>query len=206
MKRILFIMTIVLISSCKSENKNDKSLTSKLQKPISEIPKVNEQFQAFIDQFPTKTLPIKINGCLDEILDLPKLDVKLSSNYSKDVEYEHIYGIIPSNGNYISTITLGEADCFVPILNTYKLNGEKIDSKEINIGYCGPDSCYECIENMTIKSDYRIYVADTIKTYECDDNFNAIQGTEKIKVIYKEGKLTSKGIIELTKDIEKIIK
>tara|TARA_R110002126_G_scaffold291328_1_gene451701 strand:+ start:3787 stop:4407 length:621 start_codon:yes stop_codon:yes gene_type:complete len=206
MKRILLIITLVLISSCKSENKNDKSLTTELQEPISEIPQVNDQFQAFIDQFPTKTLPIKINGCTDEILDLPKLDIKLSSEYTKDAEYEHIYGKIPTNGNYISTITLGEADCFVPILNTYKLNGEKIDSKPINIGYCGPDPCYECVENMTIDSEYRIYVADTIKTSDCDDNFNAIAGTEKIKVVYKEGKLTKKGVIKLTNKIVKNIK
>jgi len=206
MKRILLIITLVLISSCKSENKNDKSLISEHQDAITEIPKVNDQFQAFIDQFPTKTLPIKINGCTDEILDLPKLDIKLSSEYSKDAEYEHIYGIIPSNGNYISTITLGEADCFVPILTTYKLNGERIDSKPINIGYCGPDPCYECVENMTINSEYRIYVADTIKTSDCDDNFNSIAGTEKIKVVYKEGKLTENGVIELSKEIEKKIK
>ncbi|WAC03059.1 hypothetical protein N7U66_05370 [Lacinutrix neustonica] len=206
MKRILLIITLVLISSCKSENKNDKSLTTELQEPISEIPQVNDQFQAFIDQFPTKTLPIKINGCTDEILDLPKLDIKLSSEYTKDAEYEHIYGKISTNGNYISTITLGEADCFVPILNTYKLNGEKIDSKPINIGYCGPDPCYECVENMTIDSEYRIYVADTIKTSDCDDNFNAIAGTEKIKVVYKEGKLTKKGVIKLTNKIVKNIK
>lgn len=205
MKRILLLITLILISSCKSENKKDKSLTTQRQETITEIPKVNDKFQAFIDQFPTKILPIKINGCTDEILDLPKLDIKLSSEYSKDSEYEHIYGIIPSNGNYITTVTLGEADCFVPILKTYKLNGKKIDSKTINIGYCGSDPCYECVENMTINSDYRIFVSDTITTYDCDDNFDTISGTEKIKVVYKEGKLTQNGIIELTKENEKNI-
>lgn len=206
MKRVLLIITIILVSSCKSNNKKDNILSSGTQESISENPKVKDQFQAFINQFPTKTLPLRINGCTDEILDLPKLDTKLSSEYSKDSEYEHIYGIIPSNGNYISTITLGKADCFIPILNTYKFNGEKIDSKAINIGYCGPDPCYECVENMTINSDYRIYVADTIKTSDCDDDFNAIAGTETIKVIYKEGILNKKGVIELTKEIEKSIK
>ena len=43
----------------------------------------------------------------------------------------------------------------------------------------------------------------TIKTLDCDDNFNAIVGTEKIKVVYKEGKITNEGIIELTEEIEK---
>ena len=203
MRRILFLIAIVLISSCKTENKNEESQTTKPQEPVSEIPKDKDQFQMFLDQFPTKTLPVKIYGCSDEILGLPKLDIKLSAKYSKEAEYEHIYGIIPSKGNYISTITLGEAECFVPTLNTYKLNGEKIDSKPIFIGYCGSDPCYECVESMTINSDYRIYVADTIKTSDCDDNFKAIAGTEKIKVVYKEGKLTEKGIIELTEEVEK---
>ncbi|WP_243472543.1 hypothetical protein [Winogradskyella sp. MH6] len=203
MRRILFLIAIVLISSCKTENKNEENQTTKPQEPVSEIPKVKGQFQMFLDQFPTKRLPVKIYGCSDEILGLPKLDIKLSAKYSKEAEYEHIYGIIPSNGNYISTITLGEAECFVPTLNTYKLNGEKIDSKPIFIGYCGSDPCYECVESMTINSDYRFYVADTIKTSDCDGNFKAIAGTEKIKVVYKEGKLTEKGIIELTEEIEK---
>ncbi|TRZ42179.1 hypothetical protein [Robertkochia solimangrovi] len=205
MKRILFLISIVLISSCKTESKTEKSLTTKYQEPISKIPKVNDQFQAFLDQFPTKSLPIKINACADEILDLPKLDINLSSEYSENVEFEHIYGIIPSKGNYITTITLSEAECFVPILNTYKLNGEKIDSKEIFIGYCGFEACYECVESMTIDIKNQIYVADTTKTYDCDDNYNAITGTEKIKVIYQKGKLTENGIIELTKETEKII-
>ena len=98
------------------------------------------------------------------------------------------------------------ADCFITILNTYKLNGEIIDSKPINIEYCGSDPCHECVENMTINSEYRIYVADTIKTFDCDDNFNAIRGTEKIKVIFKDGKLTEKGIIELSEEGERMIK
>lgn len=206
MVRVLILIGIVILSSCKSDNKNNKNPTFEHQESSSEIIKANDQFQAFIDQFPAKKLPIKINGCSDEILDLPKLDIKLSSKFSKDVEFEHIYGIIPSKGNYITTLTLGVADCFIPILSTYKLNGEIIDSKPINIGYCGPDPCYECVENMTINSEYRIYVADTIKTFDCDDNFNVIPGTEKIKVIFKDGKLTEKGIIELSEENEKIIK
>jgi hypothetical protein len=204
MKRILLILTIVLISSCKSENKKENNLTLEREELTSEISRTNDKFQAFIEQFPTKTLPLQINGC--EILDLPKLNFKLSSEYATDSEYEHIYGIIPSNGNYISTITLGQADCFIPVLSTYKLNGEKIDSKPIGIGYCGPDPCYDCVENMTINSEYQIYVVDTMKIYDCDTNYNEIAGTEKIKVVYKEGKLTKKGIIELTNKIEKNIK
>ncbi len=193
---------MIILGGCRKGNEgNSKIESKKSEKPISETQEVNDQFQVFMDQFPKVELPLIINGCLDEILELPKLDFEISSEYSSDAKYEHIYGIIPSNGNYITTITLGSADCFIPIITTYRLNGERINSKPISIGYCGPDPCYECIESMTIKSDYRIYVADTIKTYDCDKNYNAIVGTERIKVVYKEGKLNENGVIELTEEI-----
>lgn len=203
MKKTLFLLVIFLFSNCKSENTKDKISASEIQKMNSEIAKDNNEFQAFINQFPTKTLPVIINGCENKILDSPKLDIRLSSKYVTEPKYEHIYGRIPSNGNYISIITIGEADCLIPILNTYKPNGEKIDSKAMNIGYCGPDPCYECVENFTITRKYRIYVADTIKSSDCDENFKSIAGTEKIKVIYKEGKVTETGLIVLSQEKEK---
>ena len=62
----------------------------------------------------------------------------------------YIYGQIPTNGNYIATITIGAADCNLPVLTTYKLNGERIDSKTIAIGGCGQGPCFECEELVEI--------------------------------------------------------
>ena len=51
----------------------------------------------------------------------------------------YVFGKIPIYVSYVVTITLGATDYFLPILTTYKLNGEQIDSKTIKIGYCGFD-------------------------------------------------------------------
>ncbi len=206
MNKAILLIGIILIFGCKSESKDSEKLLSGQDEINSKIPQVNDQFQAFLDQFPKTELPIKINGCDEKYYKAPKLDLSLSSKYSPDAKYEYVYGIIPSKGNFVSTITMGEADCLIPVLTTYKLNGEPINSKPISIGSCGPDPCFECMEFMTIKKDFRIYVADTIKTYECNENFKQILGTEKIEVIYKEGKITENGVIELTEEATKKIK
>ncbi|WP_106793221.1 hypothetical protein [Aquimarina sp. Aq78] len=206
MNKLILFTGIVLLFSCKSENKNSENKLFEQKSVTQEIPQVNDQFQAFLDQFPKIKLPVKIKGCEDAVMDLPKLNEKLSLKYSSDAKSELIFGVFPSNGNYVSTITLGMAECMVPILTTYTITGQKIDSKAIFIGYCGADACYECIESMTIKTNYRIYAADTTRTYKCDENYIPIAGTESVEVIYKDGKIGTSGRIELTKEITKKIK
>lgn len=92
------------------------------------------------------------------------------------------------------------------VINTYKLTGEKIDRKTIAIGYCGLAPCFECEEFMTLRADYTIYTADTIRTAECDGNYQPIAGTEKIEVVHKEGKLTETGSIELSEEVRTAMK
>ncbi len=206
MNKAILLIGIILILGCKSESKDSEKRLNGQDEITSKIPQVNDQFQAFLDQFPKIKLPIKIKGCGDAVMDLPQLNEKLSLEYSSDAKYERIFGVFPSNGNYVSTITLGMAECMVPILTTYTITGQKIDSKAIFIGYCGADACYECVESMIIKKNYRIYAADTTRTYKCDENYNPIAGTESVEVIYKEGKIGTSGRIELTKEVTEKIK
>jgi hypothetical protein len=201
MKNILIIITLVLISSCQSENKKDKKLTTESQETISKIPKVNDQFQEFIDQFPEVKLPIKINACEDDFQNLKELDKKISSPYEKESYY--IFGKIKTNGTYIATITLAQAECYLPIITTYKLTGEKIDSESLAIGLCGPDPCFECEELMEIDIDLNILVTYNSRYFNCNENGIEIEGIEKKEIIYKKGKLTKNGVIELTNEIKK---
>ena len=201
MKKILLIITLVLISSCKSENKNAKSLVTESLEPISEIPKVNDEFEQFLDQFPEVKLPIKIKACDDDFQDLIELDKKVSLSYEKESYY--IFGKIKTNGTYIATITLAPTDCYLPVITTYKLNGEKINSETLAIGLCGPDPCFECEELMEIDNDLNIYVAFNSRYFNCDENGIEIVGTEKKEVIYRSGKLTKNGEIELTNELKK---
>ena len=170
----------------------------------SELPQVNDQFQSFLDKFPKVNLPIKIKGCEADYENLTELSKDNPSPYIQD--YSYAVGQIKTNGNYVSVITLGVADCLLPVLTTFKLTGEKIDSKTIAIGYCGEGPCFECEEFMSLKEDYTIYTADTMKTSECDDDYNPISGTESIEVIYKQGRLLENGIIELSEEFKKEIK
>jgi hypothetical protein len=194
MKKTIIFIGIILFVSCKTENNKSEKLTS-------EIPKVNEQFQSFIDQFTEIKFPIKIKGCEDEFQPLTQLKKEISSPYEDEPYY--VYGKIRTNGTYIATITLGAADCLLPILTTYKLNGEKIDSKTIAIGGCGQGPCFECEEFMEIDKELNIYTANNLRYYDCDEDYEEINGTEKKETIYKSGKLTPKVIIELTNEQKK---
>ncbi|PKG51078.1 hypothetical protein [Olleya sp. 1-3] len=194
MRKTIILIGIILFISCKTENNKPEILTS-------EIPQVNNQFQNFIDQFPEIKLPIKIKGCEDDFQPLTELNKEISSPFEKEPYY--VFGKIPTNGNYVATITLGAADCFLPILTTYKLNGERIDSKTIAIGGCGQGPCSECEELMEIDQEFNIYTANNLKYSDCDENYEEIAGTEKKEIIYKSGKLTRKGIIELTNELKK---
>ncbi len=88
-------------------------------------------------------------------------------------------------------------------MTTYKLNGERIDSKTIAVGGCGQGPCFECEELMEIDKELNIYTANKLKYYDCDEDYNEIKGTEKTETIFKSGKLTEKGIIELTAELKK---
>jgi hypothetical protein len=205
MKIVLPILTLLLISCSQTDkSKTDEDNSTSTTKLETELPQVNDQFQSFLDKFPKIELPVQIKGCEADYEGLTEFNNENPSPYIQD--YSYAVGQIKTNGNYVSVITLGVADCLLPVLTTYKLTGEKIDSKTIAIGYCGDGPCFECDEFMAIKDDFSIYTADTMKTSECDDDYNPIPGTESIEVIFKEGRLTEKGEIELSDEMKKEIK
>lgn len=196
MNKIIFLAVLSILAGCHYSKTNEVHL----QKDTTTIPAVNDQFQFFLDQFPEVKLPVTIEGCLIET-DILQLDPKVSAPYNQSDEY--IYGKFITNGNYIAVITLAAADCYLPKLTTFKLNGEKIDSRTIAIGGCDDGPCYECIESMTLGEDYTLYIANTMRSYQCDTDYNEIKGTGKTTIIYREGRLTSNGKIEISPEQKK---
>jgi hypothetical protein len=194
MNKTITLIAIILFTSCKTDNK-------KLENISYEGSPLDEQFQAFLAQFPAIDFPIRINGCEDDFRPLKELKKEISSPYESEPYY--VYAKIPTNGAYVATITLGAADCFLPILTTYKFNGERIDSKSISIGGCGQGPCFECEELMEIDKDLNIYAANNLRYYNCDEDYVEIKGTDKKELIYRTGKLTKSGIIELTAEVKK---
>lgn len=163
----------------------------------------NQQFPAFLASIPQVDLPIRIRGCEIPDEDFSEVDTELSNPFTEDDMY--VIGQIQSNGDYVSVLTLGEADCMLPVLNTFTFEGKPISRETIAIGYCGADPCFACTETMVLTADFSIYTADTIITTECDDNYQPIPGTEKIEVVYREGTLTELGSIELSEELRKIV-
>ncbi|MFZ4413932.1 MAG: hypothetical protein ACOYOV_12685 [Bacteroidales bacterium] len=126
------------------------------------------------------------------------------NNFKKfNEDYSYAYGQFTTNGDFIATITLSAADCYLPVITTYKPNGLIIDKQTIAIGGCGSDCGFNCEEYMILKRDYSFYTSDTISVYDCDSLGNEIPGTYEYYVSYKKGKLLTDGKIEMTKEIKK---
>ncbi len=145
-----------------------------------------------------------MKGCsmdVDDLFEFPQDDLR-----KFNVNYSYAYCQIPTNGNFIATITLGVADCYLPVLTTYTLNGEIIDEKALAIGYGLVDCGHHTEDYMILKKDYTIYVSDTLKVCECDSSYKIIEETCEQYVIYREGRLLSDGKIELTKTLRKNIR
>lgn len=192
--KIMTLAFSILFLSCKNKEVKDIDV-------IHEIPVVNDQFQAFLHQFSEIKLPIKIIGCKVDFEELQLLNPEISNPY--EVNPCYVYGKIKTNGNYMATITLGAADCFLPILTTYKLNGEKINSQTLSTGICDEGPCYVCEETMEVNANFNISITNNITYSECDDNYEPISGTEKKETLVINGKLTTDGFIQLNTESNK---
>lgn len=207
MRQTLVILTIILFYSCQSNKdsstQSDKEKQENLTNKYSGFIQVNDEFTMYLDNFEKAELPITMKGCLMNSDGLKEFDGKKFSKYNSDNSYA--YRQISTNGTYIATITLGLADCILPVLTTYKPTGEIIDKKTIAIGRCGFDCGFSCEEYMSIDKNYSIYTSDTISTYVCDSLGNETPGTYEYYVAYRSGKLTKDGKIILSDEKKKIL-
>ncbi|MFT6947588.1 MAG: hypothetical protein ACJARP_002015 [Vicingaceae bacterium] len=198
----IFLLSVILFS-CVNNNETQES-TDSYQSEIrlnSVIPTVNDEFQSFLDQFPNLQFPIEFEGCNVQLTEDKKLDKIYSNKFESNST--HLIGTMLTNGNYIAVLTVGTADCYLPILTTYKLTGEKIDSKTIAVGGCGDGPCYECKEYMKIDNHLNIYTSNKIIFSECDEDYNSIPKTETKEEIFRKGNLTPEGIIKLSQEQKK---
>lgn len=212
MQRILFLLIILIMffQSCKYVKTNDNAticdttVLTKTNNLNNNIPLGNNEFSNYLKYFSHATLPIIIKGCSINVDKLFEFQANESRKFNKD--YSYAYCQMPTNGNFIATIALGVADCYLPVLTTYTLKGEIIDKKVLSIGY-GEIDCGEHTEDyMILEKDYKIYISDTINICECDSSYNVIEETCEQYVIYKKGRLLPDGKIELTEEIRKNLK
>ena len=203
--KIKFVISLLVFSvvGCLTKSTDETAEGQTYKKQTEEIifPQVNDDFDRYLRNFEKTQLPIEIKGCELSTKGLAEFNGEAYIKYIND--YSIGYKQIPTNGNFIMTITLGAADCYLPILTTYRLTGDRIDQKTLAIGYCGSDCGYSCEEFMTIKDDYSIYVSDTISSSDCDSLGNIIPESTKNYVIFKSGKILESGNIELSEEIRK---
>ena len=203
MRILTTFLVIGLVLSCKPNSDKSSDLKTETDTLDHSFIEVNDEFDLYLDNFKRTDLPIIIKACEQGVNGLKEFDGTKSTKYNDN--YSYAFRQIPTNGTFVATVTLGVADCYLPVLTTYKLTGEKIDSKTISIGYCGSDCGYTCSEFMRIDSEYNIYVSDSVKTYECDSLGHETPGTRENYVIYKKGKLLTTGEIMLSDEMKELL-
>jgi hypothetical protein len=168
--RFFFLPIIIfLLTSC---SKQEKATSLSTPGDDSVHNEENGNFKLYLSTLDKVDLPVIIRGC-GEVNATKKIrekgnGIELTTDNSYFKTSEPVYGQIPTNGEFLATISLGVADCFIPILTTFNKNGTQIDRKSISIGYCGSDCGYSCSEFMSIDRDYAIFTSDTVMTYDCD--------------------------------------
>ncbi|MCW4469998.1 hypothetical protein OGH69_13550 [Flavobacterium sp. MFBS3-15] len=192
MKKVLALLLMILVTGC---------IDHKAQvPPLKEIPKASNAFQNFLAQFPGLSFPIQVKAC-GEMPDLEILDGAASYPYNRRPDY--IFGKFSLNDGCVAVITFSTADCMLPILTTYHPDGIEIDSKPLAVGQCSDGPCYKCEEVLQIGKDLTIRVADTMQTFECDEDDLPKGAPITTTIVYKEGKITPSGRIEISKEKEK---
>ena len=194
MKQLTLFLFAFLLLACQPEKQSDNGTDNSM-------PELSEELSGYLDNFSKTELPLEIRACFVDVEGLPLFESEEYAKYAS--EYMMPYGQIPTNGDYLATITLSQGECYFPVLTTYTPDGKVIDQESIAVGLCPTNCVNYCSEYMILRDDFSFYTADTLNVYECDDMGDPIPGSERNYVIYKEGKLLQNGKIEISEEIEK---
>lgn len=194
---ILICCAGLFLISCE-ENKNAQIVSSNIDKVLER--RDTSEFEKFINFLPELQLPIIIDGCelMFDMLNRPLFPDKneFPSFYTEAGAY---LGKI-TNKNFITIVFLGGADCYLPVLQTYSLKGEKISSGDVHMGYCGGGPCYKCSERLTIKQDLSFSVIDSSFIYNCnEETYERVDSSEVINTSWIDGHITEKGQVVVGK-------
>lgn len=213
-KHIISCVSIVTISSimllCESCGGNSKKQSQYSDNSIKQVipsKPVNIQEEYIIQDsimeygvFSSlqKELPIEIKGCEYEEGSSPE-----EKHYHRNGTEYIAYCRFNINHDVYALISLGLADCYIPIISTY-IKDSLIDEKEVNIGFGDIYSGETTGDYLRIDQNHDIYVSDTVTEYTCEtlDTTNK----KRIKyVLYKVGNISSDGRITISNIIRKII-
>jgi hypothetical protein len=186
MKNVFILYCIVTLISCVTHEQHSANQFKTPQ---------DIEFKEFLTHFKCYELPINLNTNKISHLGLKEFD-RRNSTFAD--EYSLAFKQIPSNGNYIATITLKKGENYLPVLTTYELTGEIIDRKVLALRF--GTSCFEnyCQEYLTINTDFSIRITDSIYTSIYDGANLDSSKTEENITIFKTGRILENGLIELS--------
>ena len=179
------LVALIILSACnpqKNTNTKDAPLKSEFLSYVNTL-----------DQIP---LPFKHNT----LAHFPD-DLSQTFDNSGFKNYKHTWASYPLGILYQNSESVGIIDCSigdwgqVPLLTTYDLDGNKIDST--NFYYkSGSDIGYEAMEYLTLHQNKTITVIDSVKRWELKNaGADIIEGSLKITSRKVEYRISEKGKI-----------
>ncbi len=202
MKARLFVYALVIpfFFGCSHAAKKNFHLSDKEEASKEFKKSLDSDFSIYLSNFDRSELPIKINTYNLKPGKLKEFDRK-NSNFTD--EYSLALAQIPTSGNYIATITLKKLDSYTPVLTTYDLTGQIIDSKLLSLEYVAYQNPNNDREIVSIDNNLAICITDTIYRFEAENaSFkNTDLNSENDYIIQIKGQILDNGIIELTKEV-----
>ncbi len=201
MKVYLFVCAAFLsLLGCSCTPKNNSHLSAKQQTIQKFRTALDSEFDGYLSNFNRSNLPMKINKDNFNPGSLKEFD-RRNSNFID--EYSLALAQIPTSGEYIATITLKKLDSYVPVLTTYDLSGQIIDSQLLSLDYVTYQNPNTDGEIISIDSNLEICITDTIIRSETEDIAlrNSICDTIRECVIQRKGQILNNGTIEFQKEV-----
>jgi hypothetical protein len=189
MKRTLIIIFCVTVFGCTN---SDKAIVS--TKELA--------FKKFVSRQRFFDLPIHFD--IDEITDSltqPAIVDPLDSLFiPTDLAAMRIWGIYKDTSEFFVFITLGVAEDYIPVIEIFTKNGDKIQSESVFIDGCGADCGYYCNAIANIykehqSRDIKFFARDSVRYYDCDSLGNETPGTLVHYVKFKSGVINRSGQI-----------
>lgn len=175
MKKIIYLLLILSFIACK-----------------------NNDFNNYINSLNDVSLPhdFDINSTLNKPLNYNKLLFeKFKHKWSS-----YPYGIVYRNNKTIGIIEASIADNGIaPILITYDIIGNKIDSLNILENTSFSENS-QTLVNASLDKNLNLFIIDSTKTWENDNEFNQISNSLKIKTNKTEYNIDKNGLINKIKE------
>jgi hypothetical protein len=149
--------------------------------------------QVQFGRFKPAQLPLEIKACDMHQAGLPDMQVDTVESEDGFIPYCFFEG----PGTFKTCVSLGIADCSMPLLRIYNSEGKKVDEKFLGGGNCDGSTEMTCKPCVTIKKDFSIFICDSITVTPMDSCGNELDGPKKKYVINREGRIKEDGKIEL---------